>query len=400
MTTTTTTTRTRARAVKRKLRAAAASVAGPNEPTRVMGTPTMVSGPAGLGFRMPAEWEPHAATWLAWPHQRRDWPGKIAPIPWVYGEVVRHLVPGERVRILVPTPTVESQARRLLDRVGVDPGQVDFFRIPTDRSWTRDSCPLFVTRAGDDAVALTDWKFNGWAKYPNHRRDDALPAKLAARMGLERFVATVVVPGEGRTRQVVLEGGAIDVDGAGTLLATEECLLSDVQARNPGLPRPALERALSDFLGARKVIWLGRGIAGDDTHGHVDDFCRFVGQARVVLAEEPDIFDVNHPVLAENRERLADARDAGGRRLEVISLPMPAPLFLDGVRLPASYANFYIGNAAVLVPTFNDPADRQALGVLGELFPDRKVVGIHAVDLVWGFGTIHCMTQQEPRPDI
>jgi agmatine deiminase len=208
----------------------------------------------------------------------------------------------------------------------------------------------------------------------------------------------VAPPGGGRPRQVVLEGGAIDVDGEGTLLCTEECLLSDVQARNPGLPREGLEQVLAQHLGVRKVIWLGNGIAGDDTHGHVDDLARFVGPGRVVLAYEPDPDDVNHAPLRENRERLAASTDAAGRRLEIISLPMPSPLFLDGVRLPASYANFYVGNAAVLVPTFNDPADRQALGILGELFPDRQVVGIHAVDLVWGLGTIHCMTQQEPAP--
>ena len=355
--------------------------------------------PASLGYRMPAEWEPHEATWLAWPHEKGDWPGKFPPIAWVYGEVVRHLVPGEQVRILVQSAAVEAEARALLKRVGVPAKGVRFFRVPTDRSWTRDTAPIFVRRDDDGAVAATDWKFNGWAKYLNHRRDDAVPAALAKKLNLPRFVpvaASADKKGRRIQRQVVLEGGSIDVDGAGTLLTTEECLLSPVQARNPGLPRAELERILGQHLGVRKVLWLGRGIAGDDTHGHVDDLARFAGPRTVVVANEPNGDDANHRPLNENFERLQTMTNAAGDRLEIVALPMPAPLFLDGVRLPASYANFYVGNAAVLVPTFNDPADRRALGILAELFPDRPVVGIHAVDLVWGLGTLHCMTQQQP----
>jgi agmatine deiminase len=346
---------------------------------------TSADTPAALGYRMPAEWEPHAATWLAWPHERRDWPGKFATIPWVYGEVVRQLVVGERVRILVDDARAEAGARRLLGRVGVDLGRVDFFRIPTDRSWTRDFCPLFVRRDADGDVALTSWRFNAWAKYPNWRRDAAAPARIARRLG--RRVWNV---------DVVLEGGAIDVNGRGSLLATEECLLSDVQARNPGLSRADLERALAAHLGVRNVLWLGRGIVGDDTHGHVDDLARFVDPTTVVTVVEPDPRDANHDALRENRARLAAMTDQDGTPLRVVTLPMPAPLVLDGQRLPASYANFYIANEVVLVPTFNDPRDREALATLATLFPTRRVVGIHAVDLVWGFGTLHCMTQQEP----
>jgi agmatine deiminase len=351
--------------------------------------------PASLGFRMPAEWEPHAATWLAWPHEPRDWPGKLASIPWVYGEVVRHLARRERVRILAHDAAVERRARALLGRVGADTAAVDFVRAPTDRSWTRDSCPLFVKDAAGE-VAVTNWRFNGWAKYANHKRDDALPDRIARRQRLRQWKPSVQIGG--KPWRVVLEGGAVDVNGAGTLLATEECLLDDVQARNPGLSREGLEAVLGQHLGVRKILWLGRGIAGDDTHGHVDDLCRFVDETTVVLADEPDPGDANHAPLRENRERLQGAATADGRRLRVVPLPMPAPLFLDGVRLPASYANFYIANGVVLVPTFNDPNDRRALGILAELFPDRTVVGIHAVDLVWGLGTLHCMTQQEPRP--
>jgi agmatine deiminase len=353
--------------------------------------------PAALGFRMPAEWEPHLATWLAWPHEPRDWPGKLAPIPWVYGEVVRYLARGERVRIFAHDAGVARRARALLARVGVDLGSVDFLRAPTDRSWTRDSLPLFVKDAAGE-VAVTNWRFNGWAKYPNHKHDDALPDRIVRRYGFRQWKPTVEL--NAKPWRVVLEGGAIDVNGAGTLLATEECLLDDVQARNPGLSRERLEAVLADHLGIRKVIWLGRGIAGDDTHGHVDDLCRFVDETTVVLGDELNPADANHAPLRENHERLQGATTADGRRLTVVALPMPAPLFLDGVRLPASYANFYIGNTVVLVPTFNDPNDGRALGILAELFPARTVVGIHAVDLVWGLGTLHCMTQQEPRPGV
>ena len=339
--------------------------------------------PAALGYRMPAEWEPHAATWLAWPHERRDWPGKLATIPWVYAEVVRHLVPGERVRILVRDARTERAARRVLERAGVNPTHVDFYRVPTDRSWTRDFCPLFVRRDGE--VALTNWKFNGWAKYPNWRRDDAVPDRLARLLRRRQWKL-----------DVVLEGGSIDVNGCGTLLTTEECLLSPVQARNPRLSRAELEDVLGRHLGVRKVLWLGRGIAGDDTHGHVDDLARFVDPRTVVVVAEDDPSDANYEPLRENRDRLAEMTDQDGTPLRIVTLPMPAPLFFDGQRLPASYANFYVGNDVVLVPTFNDARDRDALATLAGLFPSRRVVGIHAVDLVWGLGTLHCMTQQEP----
>jgi agmatine deiminase len=349
--------------------------------------------PAALGYRMPAEWEPHEATWLAWPHEPADWPGKIAPIPWVYGEVVRHLSRGEILRILVPDAAVEKKARALLARVGVDPARVELFRIPTDRSWTRDTCPLFVKNA-KGRVAMTNWRFNGWAKYANHEKDDAINDRLVTRLKMTQWTPTVKIAG--KPWRVVLEGGSVDVDGQGTILTTEECLLSPVQARNPGMSREEIERVLCEHLGARKVLWLGNGIAGDDTHGHVDDLARFVDGRTVVIASEDDPSDANFEALRDNYDRLRGMKNADGERLRVEKLPMPAPVVLDGVRLPASYANFYVGNAAVLVPTFNDPKDREALAILARLFPTRTVVGIHAVDLVWGLGTLHCMTQQQP----
>ena len=346
--------------------------------------------PAALGFALPAEWAPHRATWIAWPHNASDWPGKFATLPWVYGEIVRHLGRHERVHILVEGATHEAAARRLLARVGVAGERVSFVRLPTDRVWMRDSGPLLLRRA-DGARAAVLWRFNAWAKYADWKRDARVGERVAAHLGLP-----IWRPQAGG-RAVVLEGGAIDGDGQGTLLLTEECLLSDVQARNPGLGREGTEAVLAEALGARRVIWLGRGIAGDDTHGHVDDVARFVAPGRVVLADARTAAADDRPALEENRERLEGARDAAERRLEVIPLPMPSPLALDGRRLPASYANFYLANGLCLVPTFNDPADRQALGLLGELLPGREVVGIHAVDLVWGLGALHCLTREEPE---
>ncbi len=343
----------------------------------------MGKSPRQLGFRMPAEWEPHEATWLAWPHEKSDWPGKFAPIPWLYGEIVRLLARVERVRILVDGEDGEQAVRRVLKKTHADMAAVDFYHHATDRSWTRDFCPIFVTHESGE-VAITDWEFNGWAKYDNYKRDNATPKKVAEELGMQRFA-----PG------LVLEGGSIDVNGAGKLLTTEECLLSDVQARNPGLLRRDVEKALAANLGATDVIWLGRGIEGDDTHGHVDDIARFTSQDTVVAAVERDKSSNNYEPLRENLGRLRE--HARSRRdLNVVTLPCPEPVYFAGQLLPASYANFYIANRMVLAPMFGDPNDREALNTLARLFPDREVIGIYCRDLVLGLGTLHCMTQQQP----
>jgi agmatine deiminase len=340
---------------------------------------------------MPAEWEPHAATWIGWPHNATDWPGKFPVIPWVYGEITRALARSEIVRILVNSKSHQAQATRILKKVGVDLARIDFLPFPTNRGWTRDFGPIFVRsdpgrKPGGGALAIARFHFNAWAKYKDWKKDDKIPERAAKRLKLP------LIDGK-----IVLEGGSIDVNGRGTLLTTEECLLDlKVQVRNPGLSRYEIENVFRDVLGVTNTLWLGSGIAGDDTHGHVDDLCRFVNPTTVVVCRETDPKDVNYRPLAENRERLQGMHLEKGAAIEVIDLPMPAPLYFDGVRLPASYANFYIANAAVLVPTFNDPKDRVALGILAELFRDRPVVGIHAVDLVWGLGTLHCLTQQEP----
>jgi agmatine deiminase len=329
-----------------------------------------------MKLRMPAEWEPHARTWLAWPHEKSDWPGKFEPIPWLYGEIVRHLARVERVCIITED---ENRVRKILHKCHVDLNAVEFFPHPTNRSWTRDYCPLFV-KAGHE-VAITHWRFNGWAKYDNFERDGRVPRAIAAKFGLRR-----IEPG------LVLEGGAIDVNGAGKMLTTEECLLSDVQARNPDVSRRELEQAFRTYLGVRETIWLNRGIAGDDTHGHVDDLARFTSKDTVVTVVEPDKSDANHEPLRENLARLRARGD-----LRVATLPMPEPVYFNRQRLPASYANFYIANRMVLAPVFGDKKDRVALNTLARLFPDREIVGIPCRDLVLGLGTLHCMTMQQPR---
>jgi agmatine deiminase len=330
---------------------------------------------------MPAEWERHEATWIAWPHEESDWPGKFETVAWVYGEIVRRLARVERVRILVRDGELRARAESALRKCAVDLHAVDFFEVPTDRSWTRDFCPIFIKRPGE--VAITDWIFNGWAKYDNWQRDNAVPAELARTIGMRSWA-----PG------LVLEGGSIDVNGDGVLMTTEECLLSDVQARNPGRSRGDIEDALRQYLGISRVLWLKRGIAGDDTHGHVDDLARFVAPRTIVTVIEHDPAEVNYERLHENLEILRSHAE-----FRVMALPMPEPVYFDGQRLPASYANFYIANRLVLVPTFNDPNDRAALNTLAELFPDREVVGIACTDLVLGLGTLHCMTQQQPAAD-
>lgn len=350
--------------------------------------------PAAMGFSMPAEWEKHEATWLGWPHNPTDWPDKLDTIRWVYGEIVRKITPGETVRMLVNSRREEKLAARYLRRAGVDLGRVQFVLHPTDRGWTRDSGPVFVRRRRPRReTAIVHFHFNAWAKYADWRKDRSVPKTAAAVLGKRLFEARA------GGREFVLEGGGIEVNGRGALVTTEECYLDPrTQVRNPGLDRAGFEMALRENLGVTGVFWLGGGVAGDDTHGHVDDICRFVNAGTLVMIREDNRRDVNYRPLAENWERIRDLRLENGARPEVIALPMPAPLYFDGERLPASYANFYIANAAVIVPTFNDPNDRVALGILGELFRGRPVVGIHAVDLVLGFGSLHCLTQQEPAP--
>jgi agmatine deiminase len=412
--------------------------------------PSVTSDSLVVRYRMPAEWEPHAATWLAWPHYRGDWPGKFQPIPWVYAEIIRHLARHERVELIVNDAIAERHARKILDKANALSDNIRFHRWPTNRVWTRDSGCTFVTatshvgtglrpvqaerssaarnsreghdfsRVASSSLALSSraersrslandsaksrdllssesqlaaitWRFNAWAKYRNFQHDDKIGSLMAKFAG-----AGAIRPAHGKTR-VVIEGGSIDGNGHGTLLTTEECLLSKTQQRNPAMKRADYEKLFADFLGIKNVIWLGSGIAGDDTHGHVDDITRFVSPGTVVTAVESDPQDANYEPLRDNIRRLRAAADQDGKQLAIVELPMPSPVYFERRRLPASYANFYIANGLVLVPAFNDPNDRIALDILADLFPDREVVGIYSGDLIWGFGTMHCMTQQQPQ---
>jgi len=346
-----------------------------------------------LGRRMPAEWEKHEATWIAWPHHEPDWPGKLAPIPWVYAEIVRTLSEHDRVEILCHNEAVAHNARVLLDAHGVK-NRDDEYRLhiaPNDRVWLRDSAPSGVIRA-DGSVELIDWGFNAWAKYDNYSKDADIGRVIERITGLPRTEA--IRPDNGE--RLVLEGGGIEVNGAGSMLVTEEWLLTDVQVRNPGMTATDYEESFRKYLGVTDTIWLGEGAVGDDTHGHIDDIARFSSRDMVILAYEPDPSDENHVRSVDNLRRLKAA--AKTRAFRILTIPFPRPVMMNGERLPASYANFYIANGAVLVPTFNDPNDRVALNGIAEAFPRRTVIGIHAVDLVWGLGTLHCLTQQQPAP--
>jgi agmatine deiminase len=392
-------------------------------------------------FRMPAEWQPHSATWLGWPHFRGDWPGKFEPIPWVYAEIIRYLSRHERVELIVKDAAAEKLARKTLKRAHALNDNVRFHRWQTNRVWTRDSgcafvlCgagalarapssgakaqrqsaldagpeallhPIFANsssvrsggleglphpQSGTFQLAAIKWRFNAWAKYPNWQHDEKIGSLMARTAGAQEFR-----PMFGKHR-VVLEGGSIEVNGRGTLITTEECLLSRVQQRNPGMKKRDYDKVFAEYLGATNVIWLDSGIVGDDTHGHVDDVTRFVSPDTVVSCVDADPSSENYEALRENIRRLRDATTEDGKPLATIDLPMPAPVYFEGGRLPASYANFYIANGVVLVPVFNDPNDRVALDIFADIFPDREIVGIYCGDLIWGFGAIHCMTQQQP----
>ena len=349
---------------------------------------------------MPAEWEPHASTWLAWPHFRGDWPGKFEPIPWVYAEIIRNLSRHERVDLIVNHAASEKGARKILRLANALNKNVRFHRWPTDRVWTRDSgCTFVVGAAGvparraerrSAALDAIKWRFNAWAKYPNYRHDEKIGSLMAQAAGAAEF------PAHHRSKPVVLEGGSIDSNGAGVLLTTEECLLNENRNPSLSLKKKDYEQVFANYLGIEKVLWMGRGIAGDDTHGHVDDITRFVEKRTILTMVEPNRRDENHAPLGQNLRRLKAATDLHGKSFEIVEVPMPAPVIFEGRRLPASYGNFYIANGIVLVPVFNDPNERIALNLLAEVFPTRKIIPIYSGDLIWGFGAMHCMTQQQP----
>ena len=399
----------------------------------------MLAHPAKLGYRMPAEWEPHAATWLAWPHHLGDWPGKFDPIPWVYAEIIRSLAKHERVELIVQDAIAARRCRKLLERADAWSENIRVHRWPTNRVWLRDSGCIFLkygAMPGEKPLAsqlqsaaryligmgqelmhseqhgkthksqhgagrskkvkdlsgsaALKFRFNAWAKYSNWRHDDKIGSLMAAAANAQEVRPVAM------DERIVLEGGSIDVNGYGSILTTEECLLSKEQQRNPHMVRAHYEKAFADYFGAPNTIWLGRGIVGDDTHGHVDDLTRFISKSTVITMVEPNSKDENHAPLLANLRRLQTARDQEGKQLTVVEIPMPQPVVFEGRRLPASYANFYIANGVVLAPVFNRPNDRIALHTLGELFPTREIVPIYSGDFIWGLGAMHCMTQQQP----
>jgi agmatine deiminase len=335
---------------------------------------------------MPAEWELHRGTWLSWPHKEASWPGKFEPVPAIFGRLTRHLAEHEEVHINVAGPAMEAEARRVLDAAGADRARVFFHHNPTNDAWCRDHGPIFVQRdaGGRREQRILDWGYNAWGgKYPPYDLDDVVPTRIGTELGIP-----VERPG------IVLEGGSIDVNGRGTLITTEACLLNP--NRNPQLDRPAIEQYLRSYLGVSKILWLGDGIVGDDTDGHVDDLTRFVSPDTVVTVVEDDPSDENYEPLQENLERLREMTDQDGRPLRVVTLPMPRALYQDDQRLPASYANFYIANGVVMLPTYDEERDAEAGSTLQSLFPDRRVISIDCTDLVWGLGAFHCVTQQWP----
>jgi agmatine deiminase len=347
----------------------------------------MQATPRQLGYRMLAEWEPHQATWLSWPHKEESWPGKLHLILPVYARMVAALARSETVHINVNDQAMEEQARALLAAANAQ-GDIRFHHFPTNDAWCRDHGAIFVVRQDDNqqpAIAATDWGFNAWGeKYPPYDLDNQIPARMAEALGVQRFAGGMI-----------LEGGSIDVNGQGLLLTSEACLLNS--NRNPALSRAQIEQRLCAMLGVEKILWLGEGIVGDDTDGHVDDLARFVAPNTIVTAVEDDPSDENYGFLQDNLERLQAMRNLDGAPLQIVTLPMPPAVVYEGQRLPASYANFYIANRVILLPTYNHPNDEQARRVLQALFPEREVVGLDCTDMVWGLGAFHCLTQQVPH---
>lgn len=340
--------------------------------------------PAALGFRMPAEWAPQTAVWLSWPHKRASWPGQFRPVPYTFAKIVAAISRFEEVRINAAAP-LHARAKRLCVAAGADMAKVTFYNHPTNDAWCRDHGPIFVKHKKTGEVALTDWRYNAWGdKYPPYDLDNEIPPSIARRLRLRRF-----------EHDMVLEGGSIDVNGAGLLLTSEQCLLH--KNRNPHLTQAQIEKNLRDYLGVKSVLWVGEGIVGDDTDGHIDDITRFFKADGFVTAVEKNSRDPNHKILEDVLERLKSFRTPAGKKFDIVTLPMPKPVAFQGQRVPASYANFLIINGAVLVPTFRQPRrDAEVCETLGACFPGREIIPIDCYHLIWGLGTLHCISQQQP----
>ena len=338
-------------------------------------------------LRMPAEWEEQKSTWIAWPHNKKDWPNKFDFIPEIFAEIISHISKGQKVNILIENNVLKKRAILILKNFKVNFSNIRFSLCKTDRAWLRDSFPIFVKNK--NKKILLNWKFNSWAKYKNFKKDNSIINKVKKVLKLQSISPVF------NRRKVVLEGGAIDVNGKGALITTEECLLSKIQQRNSGFKKHDYEKIFFNYFGIRKIIWLKRGIVGDDTHGHIDDLARFVSENTIFLAYERNKKDVNYKILRNNFRILKKLDDF--KKLKIIKIPMPKAKYIEGTRVPASYLNFYIANKVILVPTFNDKKDKLVLKMFRKYFKNRKVVPIDCSILIWGFGAIHCMTQQEPK---
>lgn len=341
--------------------------------------------PREQGFYFPAEFAPHEATWLSWPHKEASWPGKIETIYPIYAQFIKAVAEGERVRINITDGVMQQKALHHLNEVGADLSQIEFFLHPTNDAWCRDHGPAFLVHRTEKKKMIVDWGYNAWGgKYPPFDLDDVIPTRIAKHYGLP-----VVNPG------IVMEGGSVEFNGKGTLMTTTSCLLNP--NRNPDLNQDQIERFLRDYYGATNILWLGDGIIGDDTDGHIDDLTRFVNDDTVVTVVEHNKKDENYVPLKENLEQLEKLKLENGRSIQIVELPMPSPVVYEDQRLPASYANFYISNRYVVVPTFRDKQDDVALQILEKCFPDRAVLGLDSWDIIWGLGSFHCLSQQEPR---
>ena len=340
-------------------------------------------------YRMPAEWEPQRSTWIAWPHNQKDWPGKFREIPWIFGKIITELSKVQSVNILVKNKSDQKKASLFLNIFGAKIKNIRFLICKTDRAWTRDFLPIFIKDVKKRNV-ISNWEFNGWAKYKNFKNDNR------AFLKINNFKKIKVVKPKYNKKNIILEGGSIDVNGSGLLLTTMQCLLSKIQQRNKGFKKNDYNQIFNKFFGTKKVIWLNKGIYGDDTHGHIDDIARFVSKNKIFIALEKNKKDKNFKNLKENIEIIKKFKKKNFKKLKIIYIPMPEPKYIDGIRLPASYLNFYIANKIVLVPSFNDPKDKVILKIFKKHFKNRKVILIDSSILVWGFGTIHCLTQQEP----
>jgi agmatine deiminase len=340
--------------------------------------------PKKAGYRFPAEWVKHEATWLSWPHKEESWPGKLETIYTPYCQFIKIVAEGEKVRINVNDEETKAFAISELEKVGADLSQVEFYLNPTNDAWCRDHGPAFLLNEAKDYKAVVDWGYNAWGgKYPPFDLDDVIPTKIAKHFGHPLYLP-----------EIVMEGGSVEFNGAGTILTTTACLLN--KNRNPHLTKEVIEQYLLEFYGAEQVLWLGDGIVGDDTDGHIDDITRFVNEDTVLTVVESNPLDENYILLQENLAALKEMRLLNGKPLNIIKLPMPSPVIHEDTRLPASYANFYIANTSVIVPTFRDVNDEKALKIIQDVFPDRNVVGIDSTDIIWGLGSFHCLSQQEP----